>query len=127
MKTTTQVQREPVREMAIRVMPMVSLKERNSTCLGTQTVLSSFDQNSGRQRTHSMASAEESRRVLVQQFCFTSANVGQILWRNFSYWPFLTSLIANLPSCTNHTIMAADREVRSNRLPGTWGTDAAAY
>lgn len=39
----------------------------------------------------------------------------------------LTGLIANLPSCTNHTIMAADREVESDCFPGAWGTNAAAY
>lgn len=56
MQTTTQVQKEPMREITRRVMPMVSVKDRNSTRLGMQAVLSSLDQNSGRQRTHSMAS-----------------------------------------------------------------------
>ena len=56
MRTTTQVQKEPMREIVTSVIPMVSLKERNSTCLGTQAVLPAFDQNSGRQRVHSMAS-----------------------------------------------------------------------
>ena len=50
---------------------------------------------------------------------------GQIYKHNVC--SFLTSVIANLPSCTNHTIMAADRKVRSDCLPGTLGTNAAAY
>lgn len=41
--------------------------------------------------------------------------------------PLLTCLIANLPCCTNHTVMAADREIRSDGLAGTWGTDATAH
>lgn len=56
MQTTTQVQKEPMREITRRVIPMVSVKDRNSTRLGMQAVLSSLDQNSGRQRAHSMAS-----------------------------------------------------------------------
>lgn len=40
MKRTLQVQKEPSREMVVRVMPMVSLKDRNSTALGTQAVMS---------------------------------------------------------------------------------------
>lgn len=56
MQTTTQVQKEPKRDITSRAIPMVSVKDRNSTCLGMQVVLSSLDQNSGRQRTHSIAS-----------------------------------------------------------------------
>ncbi len=52
-----------MREIAIREMPMVSLKDRNSTCLGIQAVLSALDQNSGWQRTHSMASGGKTRRL----------------------------------------------------------------
>lgn len=41
--------------------------------------------------------------------------------------PLLTCLIANLPCCTNHTVMAADRVIRSDCLAGPRGTDATAY
>lgn len=64
-RTTREVLREPVREIAISVMPMVSLKERNSTCLGTQAVLSALDQNSGRQLTHSMVSNKRRKKHVL--------------------------------------------------------------
>lgn len=58
-RTTMQVLNEPKKEMATRVMPMVSLKERNSTRLGMHVVLSALDQNSGGHCAHSMASKGE--------------------------------------------------------------------
>lgn len=54
--TTIQVVAEPIKEITTRVMPIVSLKERKSTRLGMQVVLSALDQNSGGHCRHSIAS-----------------------------------------------------------------------
>ena len=64
-KITQQVHKEPSRATVVSVMPMVSLKDRKSTSLGKQAVLSTLDQNCGMHCTHSMESEEKEKTALV--------------------------------------------------------------
>lgn len=106
-----------MRDIAIRVIPMVSLNDRNSMFLGIQAVLSALDQNSGEQWTHSMASEDKTRRFQPIQSIACDSDSHSVL----------TSLIANRPSCADNAIMATNREVRSDCLAGSWRTNIAAY